>query len=62
MRAVCGIREDNPMAELIPSKSDPRWKELLTGVRDPQFTFLTTKLTVARLRQTIREKPCELRK
>jgi hypothetical protein len=45
------------MPELLPSKSDACWKELLTGVRDPQFSSLATKLTVARLRQAVRDRP-----
>ena len=45
------------MTELIPAMSDLRWKELLIGARDPQFSSLATKLTVARLRQTVRGQP-----
>jgi hypothetical protein len=45
------------MAESIPAKSGQLWKELLTGIRDPQFSALATKLTVARLRQTVRDRP-----
>jgi hypothetical protein len=45
------------MADPVPARSDPRWKELLSGEREPEFSSLATKLMVARLRQTVRADP-----
>jgi hypothetical protein len=41
----------------IPPKSDLLWQKLLTGQSEPKFTSLATKVTVGRLRQTIRQRP-----
>jgi len=41
----------------VPPKSDPRWRQIVTGEREPKLTALASKLTVARLRQTARARP-----
>jgi hypothetical protein len=42
---------------MVPDKSASCWKELLSGVRDPPFDSLATKLLVGRLRQKVRSEP-----
>ncbi len=46
----------------VPAPNDPRWEKLLSGVTDPAFTALATKLMVGRLRQQVKQQPDALRK
>jgi hypothetical protein len=42
---------------MIPPKSDIRWRQIVTGEREPHLSGLATRLTVARLRQNVRAHP-----
>jgi hypothetical protein len=44
----------------VPGPSDPVWKRLLTAEPAPNLTSLATKLTVARLRRDVKQKPSSL--
>lgn len=44
----------------IPSVADSRWQAVISGVKDPTFTNLATKLVVARLRQRVNVQPAEM--
>jgi hypothetical protein len=50
------------MSHPLPPKTDPRWEKLLTGAADPAFSSLATRLTVGRLRQTVKQQPSSLAK
>jgi hypothetical protein len=44
----------------VPPCSDPRWRPLVSGAKDPPLASFPTKLILQRLRRTVQKDPDQM--
>lgn len=41
---------------MVPANTDPRWAQIVSGARSPEFSVLATRLAVTRLRREVQDR------